>query len=150
MAMKDSISRFSASEVEGEWWRVLPEGLMPTRLQVIRRHHPWIDLLPSARLRDNVLQIVEEGGTADEDELCEDVVGVGKLQASGGGPGLILWGEPWEVGSWEVGMGFWRKWGSVLGDCWELVEATNRWREVRGEERLVLGEGGIVELSDVS
>jgi hypothetical protein len=150
MAMKDSVSRFSESEGEGEWWRVLPEGLMPTRLQVARRHHPWVDLLPSARLRDNVLRIVEEGEMADEDELCEDVAGVGKLQAGGGGPGLILWGEPWEVGSWEVGIGFWRKWGRVLGDCWELVEATNRWREFRGEERLVLGEGGVVAVSDVS
>ena len=52
--------------------------------------------------------------------------------------GLLVWGEPWEVGSWEVSEGFVGRWGFLLRGCGEMVRATNGWREGRGEEALVV------------
>ncbi|KAL2834112.1 hypothetical protein BJY01DRAFT_84897 [Aspergillus pseudoustus] len=48
--------------------------------------------------------------------------------------GLIIWGEPYRVESWEATPGFLRKWMWALEGCEELIQATNRWRAVRGEE----------------
>ncbi|KAL4867401.1 hypothetical protein BDV12DRAFT_171364, partial [Aspergillus spectabilis] len=48
--------------------------------------------------------------------------------------GLILWDEPHRVESWEATPGFLRKWMWTLEGCEELIESSNRWRRVRGEE----------------
>jgi hypothetical protein len=42
------------------------------------------------------------------------------------------------TGGWEVTEGFLRKWGFLLEGCDELIESTNRWRALRGEERLII------------
>jgi hypothetical protein len=73
------------------------------------------------------------------DELSADVYGglfegFSDLEAQG----LLLWGDPWRQDSWELTEGFIKKWGFLLKGCVELVEATNRWRESRGEDRLVV------------
>ncbi|KAL4879001.1 hypothetical protein BJY04DRAFT_194555 [Aspergillus karnatakaensis] len=56
--------------------------------------------------------------------------------------GLILWDEPHRVESWEATPGFLRKWMWTLEGCEELIESSNRWRRVRGEEpiRVVMQE----------
>ncbi|KAH6698099.1 hypothetical protein BKA61DRAFT_741502 [Leptodontidium sp. MPI-SDFR-AT-0119] len=51
--------------------------------------------------------------------------------------GLINWGEPWQVESWEVTPGFLRNWGWALEGCDDLIRASNRWREQRNEELLL-------------
>ncbi|KAL5332902.1 hypothetical protein BJX70DRAFT_392597 [Aspergillus crustosus] len=48
--------------------------------------------------------------------------------------GLILWDEPHRVESWEATPGFLRKWMWTLEGCEELIESSNRWRRVRGED----------------
>ena len=52
--------------------------------------------------------------------------------------GMLIWGEPWRIDGWEVTEGFLRKWGWLLKGCDEMIEASNRWRGLRGEEPLVV------------
>lgn len=48
--------------------------------------------------------------------------------------GLILWGEPYLVESWEATPGFLQKWAWALEGCEDLIESSNRWRVMRGDE----------------
>lgn len=112
----------------------LPENLLPTHLQLSFEHHPWTDLLPSPRLRDNILEGVMTE-TLDEDELCCDlfsVVSSRQLDEAF----LIVWGDAADVYCWEVSVGFLKKWGWLLRGCPELIESTNRWRQQRGESKV--------------
>ena len=52
--------------------------------------------------------------------------------------GMIVWGEPSDISSWEVTPGFVRKWGFLLEGCEELMVASNRWRTTRNEKPLQL------------
>jgi hypothetical protein len=52
--------------------------------------------------------------------------------------GILVWGEPCCVDGYEVMEGFLRKWGWLLKGCGELIEASNRWKALRGEEPLVV------------
>jgi hypothetical protein len=111
-----------------------PKMLLPTSLQRMVPHHPWIDLFPIPKFRDNVLLAVE-AGLFDEDDLCADILdpeaGNNREQ-----PGLIVWASAWDVCGWEVNIPFLNKWGSLLSGCPEIIEATNQWREKRGEKKL--------------
>ncbi|SPO04143.1 uncharacterized protein DNG_06826 [Cephalotrichum gorgonifer] len=114
-----------------------PKSLRPTALQVSVSHHPWIDLLPLPRLRENILKLIDIEGF-DEDELCHDMVEFDSEE----GPekaALIIWGDPWDPRGWEASVAFLRKWGWLLTGCPEILEATNYWREKRGERRLSWG-----------
>ncbi|KAF4345883.1 hypothetical protein FBEOM_174 [Fusarium beomiforme] len=72
---------------------------------------------PSTRLADNYL---------DVDEV------------TAGRNGLIIWGEPHDIQSWEATPGFLRKWSWAVEGCDELIEISNRWRMGRGEEPMQL------------
>ncbi|KAF7533141.1 hypothetical protein G7Z17_g13553 [Cylindrodendrum hubeiense] len=114
-------------------WASCPESLRPTSLQLAVEHHPWTDLLPLPRFRDNIIKAVANG-TLDEDVLCYEL-----LDVTGGSQDaalLIVWGDPWDARSWEANVVFFRKWGWLLQGCTELVESTNRWRQNRGEAKL--------------
>ncbi|KAL4925048.1 DUF3425 domain-containing protein [Aspergillus undulatus] len=50
--------------------------------------------------------------------------------------GLIIWGEPYNVESWELTPGFLRKWMWTVEGCEELIASSNYWRRVRGEESI--------------
>jgi hypothetical protein len=106
-----------------EW----PVSLQPTELQTSVDHHPWIDLFPWPRLRDNMLQAFESLKVGDEDELCHDV------SDYDGAPSLIIWGSPWDPRGWEVSTKFLQKWAWLLSGCVDLLGATNYWRAKRGE-----------------
>lgn len=64
----------------------------------------------------------------DEDEI------------TAGRKGLIVWGEPHDMQSWELTPGFLAKWSWVVEGCDDLVESSNRWRLRRGEEPMRLSE----------
>ncbi|KAI0098991.1 hypothetical protein F4776DRAFT_527662 [Hypoxylon sp. NC0597] len=112
-----------------------PHSLTPTPLQLIEPHHPWVDLLPWPILRDRILHL-SAGGLIDEDNLCRDVVEFDTTQNSSEEAGLIIWGSPWDPRGWEASSAFLRKWGWILEGCVEIFEATNYWREQRGEKKL--------------
>ncbi|ENH69326.1 hypothetical protein FOC1_g10000577 [Fusarium oxysporum f. sp. cubense race 1] len=108
----------------------LPHGLRPTSLQYRTEHHPWIDLLPVAQLRDNILE--RSVNTYDEAGLCRAFTGRGHGQ----GTGVIVWREPWDPSGWEVTAEFARSWGWVISGCFDLFRSTNMWRSQRGERPL--------------
>ncbi|RFN47292.1 hypothetical protein FIE12Z_8474 [Fusarium flagelliforme] len=108
----------------------LPYGLRPTSLQYSREHHPWIDLLPVAQLRDNIIQ--RDVDSYDEAGLCCAFTGRGHDQ----GTGVIVWREPWDPSGWEVTAEFARTWGWVITGCYDLFRSTNNWRAQRGERPL--------------
>ncbi|KAM5347224.1 hypothetical protein ACJ41O_010229 [Fusarium nematophilum] len=116
-----------------------PDTLRPSELQVVTPHHPWIDLFPLQRMRDNVLRALMQANPIDEDDLCFDLVDVDE-----GGrtdrPSLIVWGAPWDPRGWEATEPFLKKWGFLLQGCHEILEATNYWRDQRGEAPLAFPE----------
>ncbi|SPN97313.1 uncharacterized protein DNG_00827 [Cephalotrichum gorgonifer] len=112
-----------------------PECLLPTAVQKRLSHHPWIDLLPFPRFRDNTILGIE-AGLLDEDELCMDISELPDT-VKDRNPTLIVWGEPWNCRAWEVTPDFLRKWGWLLRGCPEILEATNYWRMTRGEKKLI-------------
>lgn len=135
----------------------IPDSLRPTQLQRSTPHEVWIDILPSARMRDNAIAAVAEGRLRNED-LCADILrgicgekkGQGRTVESRSGPGgggdddkdearMIVWKDPWDPTGWEVTEGFLRKWGFLLrGDGEDdMVRATNRWRALRGEDPII-------------
>ncbi|KAL7947038.1 hypothetical protein V8C42DRAFT_319486 [Trichoderma barbatum] len=114
----------------------LPASLHPTPLQHEEIHHPWLDLIPSARFRDNILRRLATASQEwdFETELCEDVTGAGHLQLSCSRPGFMIWGEnSWDTCNWEVTEEFAQKWHDLIDGCCDLIASTNDWRKKRGE-----------------
>ncbi|KAI9039910.1 uncharacterized protein KD926_009011 [Aspergillus affinis] len=59
-------------------------------------------------------------------------------ETTAGRKGLIVWGEPHDMQSWEATPGFLEKWSWAVEGCDDLVESSNRWRLMRGEEPMHL------------
>ncbi|KAI0550359.1 hypothetical protein F4679DRAFT_208591 [Xylaria curta] len=115
---------------------VPPPSLQETWLQHTTPHDTWIDTFPCPRLRDNIIAYDK---FIDEDEFCEDVMGglfegYNDIEING----LLIWGDSWSETGWEVTPGFAKKWGFLLKGCDALIEATNKYRAARGEDKLVL------------
>ncbi|KAI1324105.1 hypothetical protein F5Y16DRAFT_412219 [Xylariaceae sp. FL0255] len=120
---------------------VLPPSLQETWLQQTTPHDTWIDVLPSPTMRDNryVSILLAYLDFIDEDEFCEDMMGglyegYNEIDLKG----IMLWGDPWSETSFEVTQGFANKYPFLLRGCHALIEASNRYREERGEDRLVI------------
>ena len=80
-------------------------------------------------------------GTFDEDELWSDTIGglfEGFPQSESEQRGVIVWSPPWHVSGWELSEGFLRKWGWSFKGFEDMLEATNKWRAMRGEDPLVI------------
>jgi hypothetical protein len=157
---------FSCEADATDWLRVsahypiplaIPESLAPTELQRTTPHAPYCDVFPSPGLRD---AMIKAEGMYDDCELALDVLGsisdpVYQPEDDGvdrrdgasddtGGKGVIVWGDPWNISSWEVEEGFARKWGWLLREnCDDLLRSTDRWRLQRGEEPLRWSDWGI-------
>ncbi|TFA97409.1 hypothetical protein CCMA1212_010866 [Trichoderma ghanense] len=133
----DSLSSFCGGKSPSQL--ALPASLQPTDLQQRELHHPWLDLIPFPRFRDNVLRKLAFSTEWDETELCEDLTGAGRLQLSCSRPGFMVWGEDsWDARNWEVTEEFAHKWHGVLDGCWGLVVSSNAWRKKRGEAQLCI------------
>ncbi|XPS75626.1 hypothetical protein M3J09_007701 [Ascochyta lentis] len=124
----DALSPFSMSGT----WRPeqaeerIPVALRPTMVQRSVPHHPWLDLLPDAAFRNNLI-LLDAAGFLDEEQLCLDICSQS---------GVIVWKDPWDPTGWEITPAFLGKWKLVLTGCWELFQSTNRWRSRRGEARI--------------
>lgn len=119
--------------------RKLPPCLQPTELQKTVAHHPQWDIFPDPEIRDNILRYGEHN--IDDVELCLDMVGDGNYDnlgelATQDKNGLIVWGEPWDMGSWEVTETFARKWPFLIRGALNSQRTSNEWRVKRGEEPL--------------
>jgi hypothetical protein len=114
----------------------LPSTLFPTLLQQTIPHEDWIDIIPHATWRDNVIRAI---GTFDEDELWSDTIGglfEGFPHSEVEQRGVIAWSPSWHVSGWELSEGFWQKWSWSFQGCEDILEATNHWRNLRGEAPL--------------
>ncbi|KAH8660191.1 hypothetical protein BX600DRAFT_55050 [Xylariales sp. PMI_506] len=119
-----------------------PLSLRPTVFQQAADHDLWIDSVPWPQMRDN---LIRHQAAFDHDEFCSDVSG-GLFEGFNYTQthGVIIWGEPWSEDGWELTDGFVKKWNFLLEGCDQLIEATNRWRDLRGDPRIDLG-GRVVE-----
>lgn len=111
----------------------LPPSLQPTELQISVLHHPWIDLFPCPKLRDNLLR---KGDDLDGLAICHAVCEGVEHENTG----LIVWGDPWDTSGWEITEGLAKKWPWMLDGCDEVINGTNYWRSLRGLANLDLGE----------
>ncbi|KAM0276573.1 hypothetical protein ACHAQH_006626 [Verticillium albo-atrum] len=107
----------------------LPESLVPTSLQRSTLHPPWVDILPSPRMRNNVIRALR---TFSEADYCA-TFSSGRTATEG----MIAWTDPWTPDGWEVTEGMLRNWGFLLKGCHDMMAATNRWRAKRNEPPLV-------------
>lgn len=129
----DALSRFSmpAPREKGvpDDYSNLPVSLRPTKLQRTVAHHPWLDFFPFPKMRDNCIQA---GDDWDDDQLCHDIMGF--WESTTDDAGLLVWGDPADVNSWEVTETFLKKWQWLVRGCPELMNSTNAWRARRGEK----------------
>jgi hypothetical protein len=130
----DAISQFnipSAAEAStSPDYGDMPASLHPTRIQRTIPHHPWLDFFPSPRMRDNMIQA---GDDWDDEALCHDIMGFWAHDSTAA-PGLIVWGEPWDIRNWELTEAFLKKWQWIVRGCPEIMNSTNSWRARRGEK----------------
>ena len=75
-----------------------------------------------------------------DDAARHDGVGDGRGE-EGGQVGIVVWNTPWSVDGYEVTEAFFKRWPLLFKGCRDLLDATNRWRQRRGEEPLVLELG---------
>ncbi|MCJ1395808.1 hypothetical protein MMC18_008694 [Xylographa bjoerkii] len=100
-------------------------SLMPTPLQLSTWHHPYVDLLSSPSLRDNIISASLD--EIQEEQLCYDVHLIG----------FTIWGsQPWDPIGWEVSQEFVDNWSWLLDS--ETIRYSNFWRTGRGDPPLVL------------
>ncbi|TPX18315.1 uncharacterized protein E0L32_011764 [Thyridium curvatum] len=139
----------------------LPETLRPTLKQQKVIHSTWIDLIPFPRMRDN---LIKWEAHFDHFDFAMDITGMYSSwrampisNSAEGRPvavrqhvllpytddevtvdrrGLVVWGEPHVLENWEATPGFYKKWWWAVEGCDELLESTNKWRRIRGEEPL--------------
>jgi len=111
----------------------IPVSLRPTSLQQSTLHPDWIDILPSPKMRDNAIGTLH---LFTHSELIADLLGGLVGRQSDIDYGLLVWSNPWEPSGWELTDGFVKKWGFLVQGCTDLVQSTNRWRDLRGEEPL--------------
>jgi hypothetical protein len=119
----DALSPFCISTTWRAQIQDLPAELAPTAVQKTVPHHPWLDLLPIATLRDNLI-LLDAAGLLDDGQLCSDMCGR---------TGVLVWREAWDASGWEVTSEFLERWNVVVTGCWGLFASTNYWRGKRGE-----------------
>jgi hypothetical protein len=131
----DAISPFySRSSNSSACSTSYPKSLTPTTLQKTTSHHPWIDLFPFPKMRDNMLLAA---GLYSEAALCNNLIDFEDVTHDK--TGLIVWKEPSDPSGWEVSEAFLKEWSWVVSGCDELVQSTNYWRAKRGERPLYFG-----------
>ena len=140
----------------------LPSNLNPSESQMKILHSTWINLIPFTAMRENLIRWET---FFDHKTFAQDLVGdvahpdlfsqprYTRLEmpvkanyllsgdedddeVTANRKGWILWGEPYDVNSWEVTPGFLRKWAWAMQGCEELILSSNRWRRIRGEDPL--------------
>ena len=116
---------------------MLSSPLMPTPLQLSTWHHPYVDLLPSPSLRDNIVSASLDD--AQEEQLCYDLHLIG----------FTIWGsQPWDPMGWEVSQEFVDSWSWLIDP--ETIRYSNFWRTARGELPLVVFRNGCTDSRNIT
>ncbi|KAF2636129.1 hypothetical protein P280DRAFT_522379 [Massarina eburnea CBS 473.64] len=120
----------------------IPYTLAPTPTQLRIPHPEWMNVLPHPSMRDALILRWASGTSTSNSALCTITSryrnrSLDEYALSFDLLGAVNGGDPWEPSNWEVTEGFIRKWGWMMKGCWEnVLEATNYWRGVRGEDPL--------------
>ena len=133
----------TADSCTPEKLKQIPPDLHPTPLQRSLEHHAVFDVFPDPVLRDNFLIIGEEN--IDDEGMALDLVGDGTFTGDEGGhkaQGLMVWGEPWDVKSWEMSEGFVSKYSWLLVGAQQFLDSTNEHRRRRGEPPVSIDVNG--------
>ena len=114
----------------------IPQDLRTTQVQSTTPHPPWMNAIPFPELRNNMILLP---GKYDTNALAYDL-GQGLYEGFDDPDrrGFLVWGDPWNPNEWEVSDGFVRKWGFLLHGCSDVIDTTNRWRQLRGEDNIIL------------
>lgn len=104
----------------------LPTALKPTQLQLSTPHHAYIDMIPSASLRDRLVAVGATHANAFLMEVCTLAC---EIEDTGQ---MTVWGEDWlNEFSWEFSaLALERYGGWLLGPEWG--QRANFWRRQRG------------------
>ena len=137
LGMNHSVVQHSSLTLTATQYESAPTALnlQPVTLQHQIPHDPIINILPHARLRHNIMNAVAKS-RIDAKLLSDDLRcsgGLIRIQDSWQRCGLIVWGSPQDLQSWEISAGFMYRWGHLLEGCEDLLASTNVWRAQRGE-----------------
>ncbi|KAL1902551.1 hypothetical protein Sste5346_000993 [Sporothrix stenoceras] len=115
---------------------LLPANWRPTRAQRFVPHHPALDILPWPSVREKLIGLfslpLDERPPIAADPLAL-VHLIYDLEDSA--EGLRIWGsDPYDPTCWEVGQLVFERWWFVFDR--DIIEQSNRWRELRGASRL--------------
>lgn len=104
----------------------LPASLKPTQLQLSTPHHAYIDMIPSASLRERLISVGATHANAFLMEVCTLAC---EIEDTGQ---MTVWGEDWlNEFSWEFSaLTLDRYGGWLLGPEWG--QRANFWRRQRG------------------
>ncbi|KAG4286340.1 hypothetical protein FPRO06_07600 [Fusarium proliferatum] len=89
MCIDEAISPFNINGPFGANYNP-PKALEPTEVQKTVLHHPWLDIFPFPKFRDNVI-LAADAELLDDGELCEDISEINWENVEK--PSLIVWGD---------------------------------------------------------
>ena len=114
--------------------RHLPPHLRPTLLQQMVPHHPCFDVFPDPVLRDHA---IARADVLSPDLFVMSLAGrvscVEDVERSPARRGVMVWGSPEDVDSWELTEHFVMNWYWLVKGSQRLERSTNKRRIGRGE-----------------
>lgn len=111
--------------------------LRPSLTQLSQPHASYLDLIIFPHFRERAVTFAtNDPCMLDQEELFNDMIS-GGLTCWGNadnGVGTRGNGVPWDMRSWEAKPWFTRKWWFLLKEDIEMQDASNWWRQMRGED----------------
>ncbi|KAJ4859874.1 hypothetical protein T069G_04862 [Trichoderma breve] len=111
--------------------------LRPSLTQLSQPHASYLDLIIFPHFRERAVTFAtNDPCMLDQEELFNDMIS-GGLTCWGNadnGVGVRGNGVPWDMRSWEAKPWFTRKWWFLLKEDSEMQDASNWWRQMRGED----------------
>ncbi|KAM6483825.1 hypothetical protein HDV62DRAFT_307750 [Trichoderma sp. SZMC 28011] len=111
--------------------------LRPSLTQLSQPHASYLDLIIFPHFRERAVTFAtNDPCLLDQQELFDDMIS-GGLTCWGNadnGVGTRGNGVPWDMRSWEAKPWFTRKWWFLLKEDNEMQDASNWWRQMRGED----------------
>ncbi|KAL7962966.1 hypothetical protein V8C34DRAFT_268822 [Trichoderma compactum] len=116
----------------------LPAAWKPTASQLLVPHHPMLDFLPWPEVRDRVINIFSMPDEMRPPNATGPLALVNfAYDFEDNSEGVRIYGgDPYDPNSWEVGQVFFERWWFIFDR--DVIENSNRWRQLRGAPPLAL------------
>ncbi|CAK7202459.1 hypothetical protein SEUCBS139899_005182 [Sporothrix eucalyptigena] len=115
---------------------LLPPNWRPTHAQRYMPHHPALDILPWPSVREKLIGLFNLP-LHERPPIAADPLALVHLiyDLEDSAEGLRIWGsDPYDPTCWEVGQLVFERWWFIFDR--EIIEQSNRWRDLRGAARL--------------